>query len=74
MKKMRIVIIDDCEYSRYEEIRDRIIKEIPFTIVNDMYSKKHKRAIFNFWDSHYIFDDLKEYVFGPSKNSIKVKI
>ena len=71
---MRIVIIDDCEYSRYEEIRDRIIMEIPFAIVNDMYSKKHKRAIFNFWDTQYIFEDLKEFAFAPSRESIKVKI
>ena len=71
---MRIVIIDDCEYERYEEIRDYIIKKIPFAIVNDMYSRKHKRAIFNFWDSIYIPDDLKDYVFGPSKDSVKVEI
>jgi len=62
---MRLISIDDCSYERFEAIRDAIFEVIPFAIINQGYSKKLKRAIFNFWDVEYIPEELKKYIMQP---------
>ena len=65
---MRPVIIDNLEYLEYEAIRDILIMNIPFAIINDMYSKKTKRAVFYFWDSDYIPKELEQFILKPPKS------
>lgn len=62
---MRIVVIDECSYERFEAIRDAIYEVIPFALFNEGYSSKLKRAIFNFWDVEYIPEELKKYIMQP---------
>ena len=62
---MRLVKIPECTYEQYTKIRDTIMDIIPFAIINQDYSLKSKTAIFNFWDSDYIPQDLKKYIVQP---------
>ncbi len=54
-----------CNYETFEAIRDVICSEVPFALINAMYSKKLGEAFFNFWDSDYIPDDLKKFIMNP---------
>ncbi len=62
---MRTINIPFCSYEIYEGIRDIIIKNVPFALINDMYSKKEQIAVFNLWDSDYIPDELKDFIMQP---------
>ncbi len=59
---MKTIQIKDCSYEKFEAIRDIIYEYIPFSIVHLGYSKKLKMAIFNFWDSDYIPNELSSYI------------
>jgi hypothetical protein len=65
---MRTIKIPNCEYELYESIRDIIIDEIPFSLINDMYSPKKKIAVFNFWDVQYIPKVLHRFILNPPKD------
>ena len=62
---MRTIRIEECEYALYEAIRDAIIETVPFALIQDMYSKYTKTAIFNFWDSDYIPTCLYKFIIQP---------
>lgn len=62
---MRTVRIENYEYETYEAIRDVLIETVPFAVINDMYSSKLKKAIFNFWDSDYIPENLQDKIMQP---------
>lgn len=62
---MRLVKIPDLEYKDYEVIRDTIDSNIPFAIIDMRYSPKLKVGIFNFWDSNYIPDEMKQFIMQP---------
>lgn len=62
---MRTISIPFCSYEIYEAMRDVIIKNVPFSVINDMYSKKKQIAVFNLWDSDYIPDELTEFILQP---------
>lgn len=62
---MRTIKIPFCSYEIYEGMRDVIIKNVPFALINDMYSKKEQIAVFNLWDSDYIPDELKDFIMQP---------
>ena len=63
--EMRTVVIDNYSYKEFELMRDKLIKSVPYAIVNDMYSKHHKRAVFSFWDSDFIPKELEEFIVRP---------
>ena len=46
-------------------MRDTIITNVPFALINDMYSKKKQIAIFNLWDSDYIPEELSFFIMQP---------
>ena len=62
---MRLIKIENCSLGRYLQIRDAIMEIIPFAIINQDYSEGLQIAIFNFWDSDYIPDELKKYIMQP---------
>lgn len=62
---MRLVKIPNCSYDQFEKIRDAIYEVIPFAIINEGYSRKLNVAIFNFWDSDYIPELLKQHIVQP---------
>ena len=62
---MRLVSIPNCEHETFNVIRNTIMKNIPWAIINQDYSKDLKQAIFNFWDVEYIPDELKKYIVQP---------
>lgn len=62
---MRTISIPFCSYELYEAMRDCIITNVPFALINDMYSKKERIAVFNLWDSDYIPDELKYFILQP---------
>lgn len=71
--EMRLVMIENCDYEKFESIRDKLMSTIPFALVGVCYSPKLKTAVFNFWDSDYIPEDLKEFIYKPSPKMIKQK-
>lgn len=62
---MRLVLIPNCEYSKFESIRDIIVDNIPFCLLDSGYSKNLKKAWFNFWDVEYIPMNLRDYILQP---------
>jgi len=62
---MRTIRIPYCSYELYSAMRDCIITNVPFALINDMYSKNEKIAIFNLWDSDYIPDELSYFIMQP---------
>lgn len=62
---MRTIKIPNCSYEKYSKIRDIIIRIVPFSIINDMYSKEEQIGAFNFWDSDYIPENLAKYIVQP---------
>lgn len=62
---MRLVKLQPCTYSQYETIRDVIYRNIPFAVINIDFSAAEEMAIFNFWDSDYIPDELKPFIMQP---------
>jgi len=62
---MRLIKIENCSYEKFEGIRDAIYETIPFAVFHVGYSKKLKLAIFNFWDSDYIPDEMQDLVLRP---------
>jgi len=62
---MRTIKLKDCSYERYNAIRNAIIEVIPFALLNQGYSADLKEGFFNFWDSDYIPDELKEFILQP---------
>jgi len=63
--EMRLVKIPNCEYKDFEKIRDVIYANVPFAVIHVGYSASLKLAIFNFWDSDYIAEELKPYIMQP---------
>ena len=62
---MRTIRIPYCSYELYAAMRDCIITNVPFALINDMYSKDESLAIFNLWDSDYIPDELSFFIMQP---------
>lgn len=62
---MRLIKIENCDYKKFEAIRDAIYEVIPFAIINQGYSKKLQMAIFNFWDVEYIPESLRKFIMQP---------
>lgn len=73
MRKIRIVKIENCEYSDYEAIRDAIYEEMPFAVIELGYSSKKKIGIFYFHDTFYIPKNLLPYALSIPANLELVK-
>jgi len=54
-----------CSYEQFEKIRDVIYANVPFAVIHVGYSTKLKIGIFNFWDTDYICDSLKQFILQP---------
>lgn len=65
---MRIIVIPDLEYDSYSSILDTIVKNIPFSLVNQIYRPNLKIGCFYFWDESYIPDPLRKYIKRPPVN------
>lgn len=65
---MRTIKIEPCSYELYTAIRDKIMKFIPFCLINQDYSPNEQIAMFNFWDSDYIPQILEKYILRPPKH------
>lgn len=53
---MRLVVVDDCSYELYNQIRNAIFGSIPFGIINAEYCLG--KGFFYFWDESYIPERL----------------
>lgn len=62
---MRLCKIPNLSYDQFEKLRDAIDKTIPFAVIDIRYSKNLKCGIFNFWDSDYIPDEMKQFIIQP---------
>lgn len=62
---MRMCRIDNLDYPAFEVIRDAIYSVIPFAVIEVQYSKNLRTGYFNFWDSDYIPDEMKEFIVQP---------
>jgi hypothetical protein len=62
---MRTVKLVNCSYEKFNKIRDVIYNNIPFALIHIGYSPELQVAIFNFWDSDYIPDELKPFIMQP---------
>lgn len=62
---MRLIKIPNCSYEQFVKIRNVIDKNIPFAVIDIRYNPDLKLGIFNFWDSDYIVDELKQYIVQP---------
>ena len=65
---MRLIVIPECSYEKYEAIRDTILEHIPFAILNDQYSSKKNTATFYFWGLEYIPPELQVFIKQPPVN------
>jgi hypothetical protein len=65
VKIMRLCKIPNLEYPKFEQIRDAIYSTIPFAVIHVGYSPKLKLGIFNFWDSDYIPEEMKQFIMQP---------
>jgi hypothetical protein len=68
---MRMCRIPELDYPAFEAMRDAMYDEIPFAIIESVYSKKLRTGFFNFWDSDYIPENLQEYIVQPPANKEK---
>lgn len=59
---MRLVKIENLEYTAYEFIADKIYEKTPFALVSAQYRPKLRTGFFFFWDSDYIPDSLKIFI------------
>jgi hypothetical protein len=55
---MRLVIVDDCSYEKYNQIRNSLFKNIPFAIINAEFC--NEKGYFFFWDGDYIPEELEK--------------
>ncbi len=55
---MKLVILKDISYDKYNAIRNALFKHIPFSIINAEYC--NDKGYFYFWDVSYIPDKLLE--------------
>ncbi len=62
---MRFIRIENCDYVKYEAMRDLIMSKEGFAILNDQYSAKLQTATFYFWGLEYIPPELHQYVVQP---------
>jgi hypothetical protein len=69
---MKTIQIIPCSYEKFGKIRDLIFTYIPFGITFIGYSKNLEMAIFNFWDSAYIPEKLKQFEKPFNKDLMKV--
>lgn len=64
---MRTVVIKNCEYEVFEEHRDMVLDNAPYSLISATYSKKLRLAVFQFWDSDYIPENLQKFIVRPKK-------
>jgi len=62
---MRLCKIPNLDYKQFEAIRDVLYSNVPFALIHVGYSPILKVGIFNFWDSDYIPDEMKQYIMQP---------
>ena len=62
---MRMLKIPNLEYKEFEAIRDVILDNVPFAMINEIYHSKRKTGYFYFWDSDYIPTVLRRYILQP---------
>ena len=64
-RRMRTVIIKVCEYGIFEIHRDQCLMFKPFGLISAIYSTKLKMAMFQFWDTDYIPDNMQQFIVRP---------
>ena len=62
---MRMLKIPDLEYEEFVAIRDVILDNVPFAMINEIYHGKRKTGYFYFWDSDYIPMKLRKFILQP---------
>lgn len=62
---MRMVRIPEISYEDFNAIRDVLLDNVPFALINDIYHSKQETAYFYFWDSDYIPDVLRPFIVQP---------
>ena len=65
---MRLAIIPDLEYTKFEQIVDDLMaSKNVYGVISTQYRKNLKKGFIWFWDSDYIPEELKQYVSAPPK-------
>ena len=62
---MRMITIPDCEYEKFNSMRQQVLDTTPYGLLNDIYDSKNKIGYLYFWDTDYIPDEWEQYIVRP---------
>lgn len=62
---MITIKIEPCDHNLFKIIREQILNQVPFALVNDVFDSDWNRAFFTFWDTRYVPKELMRFAMIP---------
>ncbi len=56
-------------YEVFQAMRQRILEECPFALINDVYDSKNGIAYLSLWDSDYFPEEWEEWIIRPKSTA-----